>query len=119
VKPGKAIIAGLGLVVTALAAAPGFAQASPYPWSPQEPQGSYSQTWHNGFRAGEDAANRDLTAKFSPALSRHADYRQPDLAPIAAEQFREGFRFAYQAVVDYRLHHVANANSAVNNGPSD
>ena len=109
----RAVSWGLGCVLAAAANA--VAQASPWPWSPQEPQGYFTQTWHNGFRAGEDAANHDLNAKFSPDLSRHAEYRNPDLAPVATEQFREGFRFAYQAVVNYRLHQAANPNGVANN----
>ena len=82
--------------------------------------GIYTQTWHDGFRAGEDAANHDMSAKSPPDLGRHADYRDPDLGPISREQFREGFRFAYQAVVDFRLHRVTDSDSAVYGwGPPD
>lgn len=116
----SAITWGFGLAMAAAPVALAQASPSPWPWSPQEPQGYFTQTWHNGFRAGEDAANRDLNTKIAPDLSRHADYRNPDLAPIATDQFQEGFLFAYQAVVDYRLHHASNANSAASDyGPSD
>ena len=100
-------------VVAASASAVAQASPTPWPWCPEEPQGSYEQTWHDGFRAGEIAANQDMSAKSPPDLNRHADYRRPDLGPISDEQFREGFRFAYQAVVDFRLYHVADPNSAV------
>lgn len=116
----KAMAWGFALAMAAAASTPAVAQASPWPWSPEEPQGYYSQTWHDGFRAGEDAANHDMTANSTPDLGRHADYRKPDLGPISDEQFREGFRFAYQAVVDFRLYHVANPNRAVYGwGPPD
>jgi hypothetical protein len=110
----SAIAWGFGLTMTVAAAATALAQASPWSWSPQEPQGSYSQTWHNGFRAGEVAANHDLIAKGIPDLSDHADYRNPDLAPVATEQFREGYRFAYQAVVDFRMRHAADPDNQPN-----
>jgi len=113
-KVRSAVTWGLGLAMAA-ATASAVAQASPWPWSPQEPQGTFTQTWHNGFRAGEDAANRDLDTKTPPDLSRHAGYRNPDLAPVATEEFQEGYRYAYQAVVNYRLHHVSNPD----NSPSD
>ncbi len=116
----KAMAWGFALAMAAAASTPAVAQASPWPWSPEEPQGYYTQTWHNGFRAGEDAANHDMTANSTADLSRHAQYRNPDLGPISTEQFREGFQFAYQAVVDFRLHHVANPNRAVYGwGPPD
>jgi hypothetical protein len=116
----KAMAWGFALAMAAAASTPAVAQASPWPWSPEEPQGYYSQTWHDGFRAGEDTANHDMSANRSPDLCRHADYRKPDLGPISDEQFREGFRFAYQAVVDFRLYHVANPNRAVYGwGPPD
>jgi len=110
-KTRKTIAWGFALAVAAATSATAVAQPSPWPWSPEEPQGYYSQTWHDGFRAGEVAANRDMNANRPPNLSRHADYRKPDLGPISDERFREGFRFAYQAVVDFRLHHVANPDS--------
>ncbi len=121
-KTRKAISWGFALAMAAAASGPAVAQVSPSPWlwSPEEPQGYYSQTWHDGFRAGEVAANLDMNAKNAPDLSRHADYRHPDLGPISDEQFQDGFRFAYQAVVDFRLHRVANPNTAVYGwGPPD
>jgi hypothetical protein len=118
-KTRKAIAWGFALAMAAAASAPAVAQqVSPWPWSPEEPQGYYTQTWHNGFRAGEVAANRDMNAKSTPELSRHADYRNPDLGPISDEVFQEGFRFAYQAVVDFRLYRTASPDSAAY-GPSD
>jgi len=122
-KTRNAIAWGFALALAA-AAAPAVAQASPspspWPWSPEEPQGYYTQTWHNGFRAGEVAANQDMDAKLLPDLRRHADYRKPDLGPISDESFQEGFRFAYQAVADFRLHQIPNQNSAVDGwGPAD
>jgi hypothetical protein len=119
-KIQKAITWGFFLTLVAVGSAPAIAQVSPWPWSPEEPQGYYSQTWHDGFRAGEVAANQDMSASDAPDLSRHADYRNPDLGPISDEQFREGYQFAYQAVVDFRLHHVANPDSAAYGwGPAD
>jgi hypothetical protein len=111
-KTRKAIVWGSALAMGAAAFAPAVAQESPWPWSPEEPQGYYAQTWHDGFRAGEDAANHDLSANRPPWPGRHAGYRNPDLGPISDEQFREGFRFAYKAVVNFRLYHVANPSSA-------
>ncbi len=107
----RSIALGFALVMAAAGSSLAVAQASPWPWFPEEPQGIYTQTWHDGFRAGGVAANRDITAKLLPELNRHPEYRKPDLSPIAAGDFRDGFRFAYQAVVDLRLHRIANPNS--------
>ena len=91
-------------------------QASPWLWAPEEPQGYLTQTWHDGFRAGETAANQDLNHDLEakqqpkPDMNRHTDYRSPDLAPVEAEQYQEGFRYAYESVVDHRLNHVSNPN---------
>lgn len=112
-KIQKAIVWGFAAAMAAATCAPAVAQPSPWLWFPEEPQGYYTQTWHDGFRAGEVAANQDMSAKSQPDLSRHADYRNPNLGPISDELFREGFRFAYDAVVDFRLHHIANSDSAV------
>jgi hypothetical protein len=70
----------------------------PNPWWPVEPQGPWSQTWHDGFRAGADAANADVKAKRAPDPDRHAQFKQPDLGPMASEDFRDGFRYAYSLV---------------------
>jgi hypothetical protein len=117
-KTRNAIAWGFALVMAGAASASAIGQASPWPWSPEEPQGYYTQTWHNGFRAGEDAANHDMTANSTPDLGRHAQYQNPDLGPISTEQFQDGFQFAYQAVVEFRLHRAANPNGA-EYGPPD
>lgn len=91
-------------------------QASPWLWVPEEPQAYFTQTWHDGFRAGGTAANQDINHDLeakqqpNPNPSRHTDFRRPDLAPVEASQFQEGYRYAYQSVVDHRLYHVSNPN---------
>jgi hypothetical protein len=108
------------MAMAATASASAAVHASRWLWSPEEPQGYYTQTWHDGFRAGEVAANHDMSADRRPDLNRHADYRNPDLGPISDEEFQEGFRFAYQSVVDFRLHHIANPdNAAYGYGPPE
>jgi len=116
--PG-AIVLGLASVLFFAASAGAAIKPSPWPWFPEEPQGYYTQTWHDGFRAGEIAANQDMTEKILPDLNRHAGYRNPDIGPISDEEFQDGFRFAYQAVVDFRLHHVVNLDGAAYGWGSD
>lgn len=107
----KAIPWVLGLAIAAGSATVGFAQAPfAYNWVPEEPQGPYTQTWHDGFRAGATAANADIQQKIQADKKlqldpgRHAMYRHPDLAPIESEEFQAGFSFAYQEVVDHRYY---------------
>lgn len=110
-KIWKAILWSLGLLVAgvpAIAAAQSApAPALKYPWQPQEPQGYYTQTWHDGFRAGAAAANLDLEKKIKPDIARHTTYRNPDLAPVASEDFQAGFAYAYQTVVAHRYNPAA------------
>jgi len=108
----NAIVRGVGVAIVAAASAVAVAQASPSPWFPEEPQGYYTQTWHDGFRAGGVAANLDINAELLPDLSRHVEYRNPDLSPMSTEDFQDGFRFAYEAVVDFRVQHIAYPKSA-------
>lgn len=93
----------LGVLISAAFTAVAAGQQLKYPWQPEEPQGYQNQTWHDGFRAGATAANLDLGKKLAPDLNRHPGYRTPDLAPVAGEEFRAGFEYAYQAVVDHRF----------------
>jgi DNA-binding transcriptional LysR family regulator len=91
------------LVVVVLAGPPALAAQTndppPYPWQPEEPQqGYWTQTWHDGFRAGATAANQDVRAKLPPDPERHAHYSKPDLAPVASEEYRAGFVAAYNLV---------------------
>lgn len=111
-KTGKGILWLLGLLLAAALPAMAGAQSAPapalkYPWQPQEPQGTYTQTWHDGFRAGATAANQDIDQRVKPNPERHATYSHPDLAPIASEQFQAGFDYAYHAVVDHRFNPAA------------
>lgn len=106
----KGILWSLGLALAAAVPAIAAAQSAhapapalKYPWQPEEPQGHYTQTWHDGFRTGATAANQDLNSKVRPDLNRHVTYDHPDLAPVASEDFREGFAYAYQAVVAHRF----------------
>jgi hypothetical protein len=101
------------LLVTALAGSPVFAAQTtaaqtnhdkPFPWQPEEPQGYWTQTWHDGFRAGATAANADVHDELPPDPERHAQYSQPDLAPMANEDFRDGFQAAYELVRDHFAH---------------
>ena len=62
---------------------------------------------------------RDGGVGVLPDLNRHAGYRNPDIGPISDEEFQDGFRFAYQAVVDFRLHHVVNLDGAAYGWGSD
>lgn len=73
----------------------------PNPWQPEEPQGHWSQTWHDGFRAGASAANRDAQDEVPLDLARHELYRRPDLAPMASEDFREGYEAAFNQVREH------------------
>ena len=98
-----------GMIVVALTAGPAFAQQAipqapkdpPYPWQPEEPQGHWSQTWHDGFRAGASAANRDAHDEVPLNLSNHQQFRRPDLAPVASQDFRDGYQAAYDMVRDH------------------
>jgi hypothetical protein len=96
------------LLVAILAGTPAFAGQArpdpPNPWQPEEPQGYWSQTWHDGFRAGATAANADVRAELAPDPDRHRLYRQPDLAPMAGEDFRDGYLAAYKLVRDHFGH---------------
>lgn len=95
------------MFVLALAAGPPVAiQAQqspppPNPWQPEEPQGHWSQTWHDGFRAGVAAANQDVRAKLRPDPTRHAQFNKPGLGPMESEDFRDGFQYAYSLVCDH------------------
>lgn len=117
----RALFWVLGLAIAAGGSSVGFGQAAPfqYNWQPEEPQGPYTQTWHDGFRAGASAANADMEKKLqqhdnSMQLDpgRHATYQHPDLAPIASEEFQAGFAFAYQEVVDHRYYRGGEHNPA-------
>lgn len=101
-----------GLLAAAALPAIAIAQSAPppalkYPWQPEEPQGSYTQSWHDGFRAGATAANQDLEQKVKAAPDRHSDYSHPDLAPVASQDFQAGFAYAYNAVVAHRFNPAA------------
>ena len=90
----------------ALAAGPALAihaqqsqqKEPPNPWWPVEPQGQWSQTWHDGFRAGADAANADVKAQRPSNPASHAQFNKPDLGPMASEDFRDGFQYGYNLV---------------------
>lgn len=103
---------GPGLVALALAGSSAFAQQTkpkpPNPWQPEEPQGHWSQTWHDGFRAGAAAANADAHAERPLDISQHREYRRPDLAPMAREDFRDGYQEAYDLVRDHMAHEKKN-----------
>lgn len=106
-----------GLLIVALGGVPAFTQQSPQatqnrpeppnPWQPEEPQGYWSQTWHDGFRAGASAANRDAHDEVPLDLARHQQYRLPDLAPMATQDFRDGYQAAFNLVRE----HLAQADS--------
>lgn len=92
----------LSLVLIGFSAAAIHAQQQPpNPWQPEEPQGYWSQTWHDGFRAGADAANQNVRAGQPSNPARSDQFSHPDLAPMAREDFREGFSDGYQAVYDH------------------
>lgn len=82
-------------------AAPQAPKDPPNPRQPEEPQGQWSQIWHDGFRAGASAANRDAHDEVPLDLARHAQYRRPDLAPMASEDFRDGYEAAFGMVCDH------------------
>lgn len=107
-KPRKGVLLSAGLLLVPAVPAIAVAQSAPAPalkyvWQPQEPQGYYPQTWHDGFRAGATAANQDIDQKVKADPKRHGDYSHPDLAPVASEDFQAGFAYAYQAVVAHRF----------------
>lgn len=74
-------------------------------WEPVEPQGQWSDAWHQGFHAGVDAARHDLDAGRQPDPEHHPRFRHPDVPPPMRHDFREGFRRGYHMVVEYRMHH--------------
>lgn len=90
-----------GARVLAQQAAPPQRPQAPNPWQPEEPQGHWSQTWHDGFRAGASAANRDAHDEVPLSLAKHQQYRHPDLAPMASEDFRDGFEAAFNRVREH------------------
>ena len=74
-------------------------------WEPVEPQGQWSQAWHQGFHEGVDAARHDLDAGRHPDPEHHEKFRHPDVGPELRHDFREGFRHGYNMVVEHRMHH--------------
>ena len=108
----RGILWSVGLLAAAGLPAIAAAQSAPapalkYPWQPEEPQGYYTQSWHDGFRAGATAANQDLDQKVKADPDRHRDYTHPDLPPVAGEDFQAGFDYAYRAVVEHRFNPAA------------
>jgi hypothetical protein len=98
----KSLALVFGLALAGISAAAVHAQQQPpNPWQPEEPQGYWSQTWHDGFRAGADAANQNVRAGQPPSPARSDQFSHPDRAPMAREDFREGFSDGYQAVYDH------------------
>jgi len=83
-KTPGAIVLGLASVLFFAASAGAAIKPSPWPWFPEEPQGYYTQIWHDGFRAGEIAANQDMTEKIE-ALPQ-AEKRQAAVSQTGKEQ---------------------------------
>lgn len=107
-KPSKAVVLLLGLALVGVPSIALHAQQQQdkqqfHAYPPEEPQGDYSQDWHDGFSAGRTAANDDVQAGLVAKPDRHKEYSRPNLGPMASEDFREGFRYAYQAVYSHFL----------------
>lgn len=104
-KSRKVLVLLLGLTLVGVLSAAIYAQQpsdKPFnAYAPEEPQGSYSQTWHEGFHIGVNAANDDVKDGLPARPSRHKEFARPDLAPMATEDFQEGFRYGYQAVYEH------------------
>jgi hypothetical protein len=105
-KSTKLVVLLLGLALVGVPSASVYAQEQEqkqpfHAYPPEEPQGSYPQTWHDGFNSGRDAANHDVEAGVPAKPARHKEYSHPNLAPVASEDFREGFRVGYEAVYDH------------------
>lgn len=104
-KPSKAVVLLLGLALVGVPSLTLHAQQQEkqpfHAYPPEEPQGDYSQTWHDGFSAGRTAANDDVQAGLVAKPDRHKEFNRPDLGPMASEDFRQGFRYAYQAVYSH------------------
>jgi hypothetical protein len=104
-KSRKAAVLLLGLSLVGVPSTAIYAQQVTdktfYAFAPEEPQGSWSQTWHDGFHVGVNAANDDVRGGLASRPSRHKDFSRPNLAPMASEDYREGFNYGYQAVYDH------------------
>jgi|SRR5579875_973636 len=101
-KIAKPTVWILGL---ALLSGPAFIAVYAQDWEPQEPQGSWSNAWHSGFRDGVDAARHDIDAHRPPDPDHHDKFRHPDLPRDQRHDFREGFRRGYRMVYDHQMHH--------------
>lgn len=103
-KSNLAVVSVLGLALMGGAAIAVHAQEGPG-WSPDEPQGKWSQAWHSGFHDGIDAARHDVDSHRPPDPNRHDNFRHPDLPRDQREDFRQGFQRGYQMVYDHFQHH--------------
>jgi hypothetical protein len=99
------------LIGLALAAAPAmtlYGQDGPPPppppgaWQPQEPPGSWSQIWHQGFHEGVEAARHDIQSGRPADPDHHESFRHPNVPPDQRHDFREGFRRGYQAFLEHQ-----------------
>lgn len=100
-RTATALVLGLALSgATSLAI---HAQEGPPPgaWSPDEPQGNWSQAWHSGFHDGIEAARHDVEAGRPPDPDRHDNFRHPDRPRNERQDFRDGFRRGYRMYYDH------------------
>jgi hypothetical protein len=61
------------------------------------PPAVFSAIAQQAFHDGYDAGRRDIQAGRSFDLNRHPRFRNPPVAPEAAEDYRHGFREGYSA----------------------
>ena len=93
----KAVSWVLGL---ALAAGPAMiATAQEGQWEPVEPQGQWSDAWHQGFHEGVEAARHDLYNRRHADMDDHQQFKHPDVPHDMRRDFREGFRRGYNMVM--------------------
>jgi hypothetical protein len=61
------------------------------------PPAVFSAIAQQAFHDGYDAGRRDMQAGRAYDLNRHPRFRNPPVAPEAAEDYRHGFREGYNA----------------------
>jgi hypothetical protein len=87
------------LVALALPLGLGMAGCShPRPVVVYAPPPAYSEAAQQGYRAGVDAAQRDVDKGLRPDVARHPRFNNPPVPPPLQEDYRHGFREGYQRV---------------------
>jgi hypothetical protein len=87
----------LALAVLALPLAiAGCSHPRPVVYAVPPPPPAVSEIGQRGFHDGWEAARRDMAKGLAPAADRHPRFRNPPVPPPAFEDYRHGFREAYQ-----------------------